>query len=42
VLDRKGRRDALRRYATDYAARLERMARAFPMQWYNFFGFWAH
>ena len=41
VLDRKDRRQALRQYAADYAQRLETHARAYPMQWYNFFDFWA-
>ena len=41
VLDRKVRRDALRSHAAAYAVRLEAYARAFPMQWYNFFDFWA-
>jgi predicted LPLAT superfamily acyltransferase len=40
-LDRKNRRDALRGHAAAYAARLETYARAFPLQWYNFFDFWA-
>jgi predicted LPLAT superfamily acyltransferase len=41
VLDRKDRRSALRSNAAAYAERLETYARAFPMQWYNFFDFWA-
>jgi predicted LPLAT superfamily acyltransferase len=41
VLDRKDRRDALRGHAAAYALRLEAYARAFPLQWYNFFDFWA-
>jgi predicted LPLAT superfamily acyltransferase len=41
MLDRKDRRDALRGLAAAYALRLEAYARAFPLQWYNFFDFWA-
>lgn len=41
VLDRKDRRGALHRHAGAYAIRLETYARAYPMQWYNFFDFWA-
>jgi predicted LPLAT superfamily acyltransferase len=41
VLDRKDRRHALWSHAAAYAVRLEAYARAFPMQWYNFFDFWA-
>ncbi len=41
ILDRKTRRADLAAYAARYAARLQEMARAFPLQWYNFFDFWA-
>ncbi|HEX4368789.1 MAG TPA: glycosyltransferase [Rhodopila sp.] len=41
TLDRKHRRAALQAHAEAYAQRLEAYARAFPLQWYNFFDFWA-
>jgi len=41
TLDRKHRRGALQAHAAAYAQRLEAYARAFPLQWYNFFDFWA-
>lgn len=41
VLPRAERRNALRLHVAAYAARLETYARAFPMQWYNFFDVWA-
>jgi predicted LPLAT superfamily acyltransferase len=41
TLDRKHRRIALQAHAAAYAQRLEAHARAFPLQWYNFFDFWA-
>lgn len=40
-LPRRDRRDALRRHASAYASRLEAYARAFPLQWFNFYDFWA-
>lgn len=41
VLRRPDRRAGLRTRAAAYASRLEAYARAYPMQWYNFFDFWA-
>jgi predicted LPLAT superfamily acyltransferase len=41
TLDRKHRRSALQAHAAAYAQRLEAYARTFPLQWYNFFDFWA-
>jgi predicted LPLAT superfamily acyltransferase len=41
VLGRKDRRERLSAHAAAYAKRLETRARAFPLQWYNFFDFWA-
>jgi len=41
VLPRADRDGALRGYAARYAARLEALAREAPLQWYNFFDFWA-
>ncbi|CAA7627920.1 Acyltransferase [Candidatus Terasakiella magnetica] len=40
-LPRIGRGQALAAYAAAYAARLEAQCRAAPLQWYNFFDFWA-
>ena len=41
ILGRKHRPEILRAHAAAYAKRLETQARAFPMQWYNFYDFWA-
>ena len=40
-LDRKDRATALARYAQRYAAMLETYVRAAPLNWFNFFDFWA-
>ena len=40
-LPRRGREAALREWAQRYADRLEDYATRFPLQWYNFFDFWA-
>ncbi|MEO8552024.1 MAG: acyltransferase [Kofleriaceae bacterium] len=40
-LDRKDRAAALTRYARSYAAMLEMFAREAPLNWFNFFDFWA-
>jgi predicted LPLAT superfamily acyltransferase len=40
-LPRKDRQAALRALAQRYAERLERQCRLAPLQWYNFFDFWA-
>ena len=41
LLPRKQRQLAIRRYAQKFAARLERECLDFPLQWYNFYDFWA-
>jgi predicted LPLAT superfamily acyltransferase len=41
VLPRGGRVEAITAYASQYMAWLEPKVRAHPMQWYNFFDFWA-
>lgn len=41
VLPRKARAEALAGYASLYAQRLERYCLQQPMQWYNFYDFWA-
>jgi predicted LPLAT superfamily acyltransferase len=40
VLDRRGRQAALEAVTGDYAARIERIARDFPYNWFNFYDFW--
>jgi predicted LPLAT superfamily acyltransferase len=40
-LPRRGRRVALQKQVQRYAARLEDYATRFPLQWYNFYDFWA-
>lgn len=41
VLPRKARNEALAGYVADYARRLERYCLQQPLQWYNFYDFWA-
>ncbi|OSQ38316.1 glycosyltransferase family 2 protein [Thalassospira mesophila] len=41
VLPRGKRVEAITKYASQYMAWLEPRVRAHPMQWYNFFDFWA-
>lgn len=41
VLTRKNRQEDLRRYAEKFAARLQKECLLFPLQWYNFYDFWA-
>ena len=41
VLPRGKRVEAITKYATQYMNWLEPRVRAHPMQWYNFFDFWA-
>ena len=41
VLPRATRTEAITDYATQYMAWLEKRVRAHPLQWYNFFDFWA-
>jgi predicted LPLAT superfamily acyltransferase len=41
VLPRGDRQAMVEGYATRYAGRLEAWARRDPLQWYNFFDFWA-
>lgn len=40
LLPRGGRTEALQRYTSDYAKRLEHYAKQSPFQWFNFFNFW--
>lgn len=40
-LPRRGKEEALAFYAACYAERLEAYCRRAPLQWYNFFDFWA-
>jgi len=40
-LPRRGRREAVRPYLAAFAARLEAECRAAPLQWFNFYPFWA-
>jgi predicted LPLAT superfamily acyltransferase len=40
-LDRKAREESLRKYAQQYADRLEHYARRAPYNWFNFYDFWA-
>jgi predicted LPLAT superfamily acyltransferase len=41
VLPRQSRDEAARSWAGRYAARLADYATRFPLQWYNFYDFWA-
>ena len=41
TLPRKNREAALQVLATEFAARLEAQVRRTPLQWFNFFDFWA-
>lgn len=41
VLPRRARAEALAGYAAQYAQRLERYCLQQPLQWYNFYDFWA-
>lgn len=41
-LPRKGREEALRRYAQKYASRLEHYVKMAPDNWFNFFDFWGN
>jgi len=41
ALPRKGRQDALKEMVQDYAGRLEYYCLKTPLQWFNFFDFWA-
>lgn len=40
ALPRRDRESAIRRYAQDYAAALEKQVAAWPLQWFNFYSFW--
>lgn len=39
-LPRKTRQDAIRRYAAEFARRLERAVAMSPFQWFNFYDYW--
>ncbi|MDA3913479.1 acyltransferase [Oleiagrimonas sp.] len=39
-LSRQGRMKAVHGYVRDYASRLEKMARTYPYNWFNFYDFW--
>lgn len=41
IIPRKQRQVAIQQYAQKFAARLERECLNFPLQWYNFYDFWA-
>ena len=41
LLPRQGRRAALEGYAQEFADRLARHCRMAPMNWFNFYDFWA-
>ena len=41
IIPRKQRQLVIRQYAQKFAARLERECFNFPLQWYNFYDFWA-
>ncbi len=41
ALPRQERQAAIKRYAQQFATRLERECLQYPFQWYNFFDFWA-
>ncbi len=41
VLPRQDREGAIQKYAQQFADRLERYVKNAPLQWYNFFDFWA-
>ena len=41
IIPRKQRQLAIRQYAQKFASRLERECFNFPLQWYNFYDFWA-
>ena len=41
IMPRKQRQVAIQQYAQKFATRLERECLNFPLQWYNFYDFWA-
>ena len=41
VLSRKNRQEDIARYAQLFASKLEQECLEFPLQWYNFYNFWA-
>ena len=40
TLPRASRNDAIRRYALDFAERLQREVIHSPLEWFNFYDFW--